>query len=108
MTNTRSSATTVHSRLDVVHTLPVLLTVFFLCLPGLALAGAPFAAGATALQTNLITILTPVAVIGLIALGVAAWFGQARWGWAVAIILGIALVFGAQQILTWIRGLFGV
>lgn len=73
-----------------------------------ALAGSPFATGATALSTNAITILTPIAVIAVIALGVMAWFNKLSWGWLVAIILGIVLVFGAQQFVTWIRGLFGV
>jgi len=42
------------------------------------------------------------------ALGAAAWFNKISWGWAVARIVGICLVFGAQQIVTWIRGMFGV
>ena len=42
------------------------------------------------------------------ALGVAAWFNKISWGWAVAGIVGIALVFGAPQIVTWVRGMFGV
>jgi type IV secretion system protein VirB2 len=83
--------------------------VFALLLsPALVLAGSPFATGATALTTNVITILTPIAVIGVIAVGVAAWFNKVSWGWAVAAMIGIVLVFGAQQIVTWIRGMFGV
>jgi type IV secretion system protein VirB2 len=79
-----------------------------LCLPAVAFAGSPFATGAAALTTNVITILTPLAVIGVIAVGVAAWFNKVSWGWAVAAMIGIVLVFGAQQIVTWIRGMFGV
>lgn len=82
------------------------LTLFLL--PGVAFAGSPFVTGATALQTNLITIVTPIAVISVIAMGVAAWFNKISWGWAVAALIGIVLVFGAQQIVTWIRGMFGV
>ena len=84
------------------------LAVLFLCAPGMAIAGAPFVTGATALQTNLLTIFTPIAVIGVMALGVAAWFNKVAWGWAVAAVIGIVLVFGAQQVITWIRGMFGV
>ena len=77
--------------------------------PDLAFAGAsPFASGATAASTNLLAILTPIAVVAVMALGAAAWFNKISWGWAVAGIVGICLVFGAQQIVTWIRGMFGV
>jgi type IV secretion system protein VirB2 len=77
--------------------------------PELAFAGAsPFTTGATAASTNLLAILTPIAVVAVMALGAAAWFNKISWGWAVAGIVGICLVFGAQQIVTWIRGMFGV
>jgi type IV secretion system protein VirB2 len=79
-------------------------------LPEWALAGAtsPFTTGATAMNTNLLAILTPIAVVAVMALGAAAWFNKISWGWAVAGIVGICLVFGAQQIVTWVRGMFGV
>ena len=77
--------------------------------PEWAFAGAsPFTTGATAASTNLLAILTPIAVVAVMALGAAAWFNKISWGWAVAGIVGICLVFGAQQIVTWIRGMFGV
>ena len=77
--------------------------------PELAFAGAsPFTTGATAANTNILAILTPIAVIAVMALGAAAWFNKISWGWALAGMVGICLVFGAQQIVTWIRGMFGV
>jgi type IV secretion system protein VirB2 len=83
--------------------------VFTAVAPELAFAGAsPFTTGATAASTNLLAILTPIAVVAVMALGAAAWFNKISWGWAVAGIVGICLVFGAQQIVTWIRGMFGV
>ena len=83
--------------------------VFSTVVPELAFAGAsPFTTGATAASTNLLAILTPIAVVAVMALGAAAWFNKISWGWAVAGIVGICLVFGAQQIVTWIRGMFGV
>jgi type IV secretion system protein VirB2 len=69
---------------------------------------SPFATGATAFQTNFLTILTPVAVIAVMALGVAAWFNRISWNWAAGGALGILLVFGAPQIVAWVRGLAGV
>ena len=85
-----------------------LLTVFLL-IPGLALAQAsPFMTGATALQTNILAWLTPVAVILVMVLGAMAMANRISWGWCIAAILGIAIAFGAPQIVTWVRGMFGV
>jgi type IV secretion system protein VirB2 len=78
-------------------------------LPAAALAQAsPFLTGATALQTNIIAWLTPVAIILIMVLGGMAMANRMSWGWCIAAILGIAISFGAPQIVTWVRGLFGV
>jgi type IV secretion system protein VirB2 len=69
---------------------------------------SPFSTGATAFQTNFLTILTPVAVIAVMTLGVAAWFNRISWSWAAGGALGILLVFGAPQVVSWVRGLAGV
>jgi type IV secretion system protein VirB2 len=77
--------------------------------PTLALAQAsPFMTGATALQTNILAWLTPVAIILVMVLGAMAMANRISWGWCIAAILGIAIAFGAPQIVTWIRGMFGV
>lgn len=73
-----------------------------------AFAGSPFATGATALQINLLTILTPVAAIAIMGSGALAWFGRISWLWFVGAIVGTVLVFGAPQIVTWVRAMFGV
>ena len=76
---------------------------------GVALAQAsPFEAGTTAFQASFLTMLTPVAVIAVMVLGVAALFSRISWSWVVAGIAGIALGFGAPQVVDWVRGLFGV
>lgn len=86
-----------------------LTAVAALLLPALTLAqSSPFQTGATALQTNLLTIMTPVAVILVIGLGIMAMANRIAWGWVIGAIAGIALAFGAPQIVTWIRGMFGV
>ena len=69
---------------------------------------SPFATGAAAFQSNFLTILTPIAVIAVMALGVGAWFNRISWSWAAGGALGILLVFGAPQIVAWVRGLAGV
>ena len=77
--------------------------------PALSLAQtSPFQTGATALQTNLLALLTPVAVILVIGLGVMAMANRIAWGWCIGAIAGIAIAFGAPQIVGWIRGMFGV
>jgi type IV secretion system protein VirB2 len=77
--------------------------------PELALAQAsPFMTGATALQTNILAWLTPVAIILVMVLGGMAMANRMSWGWCFGAILGIAIGFGAPQIVTWVRGMFGV
>ncbi len=78
--------------------------------PGLSMAQAtsPFMTGATSLQTNILAWLTPVAIILVMVLGAMAMANRMSWGWCIGAILGIAIAFGAPQIVTWVRGMFGV
>src|SRR5580765_172232 len=73
-----------------------------------AQAASPFMTGATSLQTNILAWLTPVAVILVMVLGGMAMANRISWGWCMAAILGIAISFGAPQIVTWVRGMFAV
>lgn len=50
----------------------------------------------------------PIAALFIIGLGIAALVGRISAGLAVGCIIGIALIFGAPQIVTWMRGIFGV
>ena len=87
----------------------VLMVALAMCAPGLCLAQAsPFMTGASALQTNILAWLTPVAIILVMALGSMAMANRMSWGWCLGAILGIAIAFGAPQIVTWVRGMFGV
>lgn len=78
--------------------------------PALAFAQStsPFMTGATALQTNILAWLTPIAIILVMGLGAMAMANRMSWGWCIGAILGIAIAFGAPQIVTWVRGMFGV
>lgn len=67
-----------------------------------------FDTGANALVTWGLTIATPVAILIVIGAGIAAAIGKISWGWVIGGIVGIAVIFGSEQIVTWIRGLFGV
>lgn len=102
MTRIRASAT-------VSALLAAALGIVALTLPRLALAQAsPFLTGATALESNMLAWLTPVAVILVMALGAMAMANRISWGWCIGAILGIAIAFGAPQIVSWVRGMFGV
>ena len=91
------------------RTLQCLGLGLLLLLPDLALAQAsPFLTGATALQTNILAWLTPIAVILVMVLGGMAMANRISWGWCIGAIIGIAIAFGAPQIVTWVRGMFGV
>jgi type IV secretion system protein VirB2 len=97
-------------RVDPLHVAQrVLLILPAIGMPGLAIAQAsPFMTGATALQTNLLAWLTPVAIILVMVLGAMAMANRMSWGWCIGAILGIAIGFGAPQIVSWVRGMFGV
>ena len=90
--------------------LPVAFSVWISSAPDPALAQAtsPFMTGATALQTNILAWLTPIAIILVMVLGAMAMAARMSWGWCIGAILGIAMAFGAPQIVTWVRGMFGV
>ena len=89
--------------------LQLLLVIFVIGTPDLAMAQAsPFMTGATSLQTNLLAWLTPIAIILVMVLGGMAMANRMSWGWCIGAILGIAIGFGAPQIVTWVRGMFGV
>ena len=84
-------------------------TLAVLALPELALAQAsPFLTGATALQANILSWATPIAVILVMVLGIMAMANRIAWGWPIAAIIGIAIIFGAPQIVAWVQGMFGV
>jgi len=86
------------------------LMLITLAIPELAMAqaGSPFLTGATSLQSNILAWATPIAVILIMVLGIMAMANRISWGWPIAAIVGIAVVFGAPQIVTWVQGMFGV
>ena len=69
---------------------------------------SPFLTGATSLESNILAWLTPIAIILVMVLGAMAMANRISWGWCIAAILGIAIAFGAPQIVTWVQGMFGV
>jgi type IV secretory pathway VirB2 component (pilin) len=71
-------------------------------------AGSPFETGANSLVTFAQTIGTPIAALVVIGLAIAAAVGKVSWGWVIGAIVGIAALFGAPTIVSWIRSMFGV
>jgi type IV secretory pathway VirB2 component (pilin) len=69
---------------------------------------SPFDTGANGLVSFALTIGTPIAVLIVIGLAIAAAVGKVSWGWVIGAIIGIAAIFGSQQIVAWIRSMFGV
>ena len=55
-----------------------------------------------------LTIATPIAILIVIGLAIAAAVGRIAWGWVIGAIVGIAAIFGSPQIVAWIRSMFGV
>lgn len=80
-----------------------------LALPSVAIAQAsPFDTGASSLVNFALTIATPIAILIVIGLAIAAAVGRISWGWVIGAIIGIAAIFGSPQIVAWIRSMFGV
>src|ERR1700723_1479930 len=87
----------------------MLAAVAVLFIPTLALAqSSPFATGANSLVSFALTIATPIAILIVIGLAIAAAVGRIAWGWVIGAIVGIAAIFGSSQIVAWIRSMFGV
>ena len=84
--------------------------VFGLALvPALAFGQANvFEQGATNLITELTLFALPFAIIAVMAVGILAAIGRVSWGWPISVLLGIALLFGAPQIVGWVRNIFVV
>lgn len=73
----------------------------------LAQTTSPFETGATNLQQSFTTLATPIAILLMMGLGVAAAAGRISWGWVIGILVGVGLLFAAPTMVTWLKGLFG-
>ncbi len=92
-----------------VLTIGTVAAAVLLLVPAFASAQqSPFDTGANSLVTFALAIATPIAILVVIGAAIAAAVGRLSWGWVVGCIVGIAAIFGSPQIVTWIRGMFGV
>lgn len=87
-----------------------MLCAVFACslIPELALAAPPFANSGTQLKTDLIQTLTPFAGIAVLVVGVLCLMGRVNWAWFIGGLVGVAMMFGSDQIVAWFRTLMGV
>lgn len=88
-----------------------LISSFVICLsvPSIAWTqSSPFMTGLSSLQSDVYAWLTPIAILLVIVVGVMAMANRISWGWCAAAILGIAIAFGAPQVVSWVRVLFAV
>ncbi len=83
------------------------LVALFLIPQWVMAQASPFLTGATSLQSNILAWLTPIAIILVMGAGGLAMAGRASWGWFIGLVIGIPIAFGAPQIVTWVRGMFG-
>ncbi|MBO4329207.1 MAG: TrbC/VirB2 family protein [Rhodocyclaceae bacterium] len=87
--------------------LPALLTLGVLLLPEVALAQSSGDGGKiSGILEAVIDLLTNVwaqsaATIAVAALGYLAFMGHLSWRWVIHIVLGIALVFGAAELVAF-------
>jgi len=88
----------------------VLLGAVLACslFPELATAAPPFANSGTNLKADLVQTLTPFAGIAVLVIGVMCLMGRVNWGWFVGGLVGVAMMFGSDQIVSWFRTLMGV
>jgi type IV secretory pathway VirB2 component (pilin) len=74
----------------------------FLLTPGLAMATPWDGAAASVLAIFTGGLARTIAIIAVIACGIAAIAGKLSWDWAIKIIVGIVLIFGAAAIVDYV------
>lgn len=74
----------------------------------LTFAANPFQTGTTGLSADTKATLTPVAGIAVMVSGLGAATGRIPWMVFFGVIVAIVFIFGSDQIVSWVRTLFGV
>lgn len=74
----------------------------FLLMPEIALAAPWDSAAQKVLDIFTGGLTRTLAIIAVIACGIAAMAGKLSWEWAIKIIIGIVLIFGAAAIVDYV------
>ena len=88
-------------------TIGMLLIALFLMAPDLAMAEPWDSAAQKVLDIFTGGLARTLAIIAVIACGIAAIAGKVSWDWAIKIIIGIVLIFGAAAIVDYIISAVG-
>lgn len=73
-----------------------------LCMPELAMAAPWDSTASSVLAMFTGGMARTIAIIAVIACGIAAVVGKLSWDWAIKIIIGIVLIFGATKFVDYI------
>ena len=68
----------------------------------------PWLTGANSLVANAQAWAAPIAVLVIMGLAILAMSRSMSWGTALSVMVAIVLLFGAPQVVTWVRGMFAV
>lgn len=84
----------------------IAISALFLLMPEFAAAATDPLGDAMCKIFALVTgsIAKTVGVIGIAALGIGLFLGKLNWGVAVAVGIGVILIFGAPQVIGWLTG----
>lgn len=84
---------------------------FMLCVGVLALQAAPAFAQFTGTGSQatswVVQLLTPLIPLGCVGVALACFMGKINWPWFGAAVVGTALFFGRDQVVTMFRGWVG-
>lgn len=84
---------------------------FVLCAGLLAMqtfpAFAQFTGAGTQATNWFVQLLTPIVPLAVAAVGILCLTGRVNWGWFLAGLVGVALFFGRDQVVTMFRGWLG-
>ncbi len=88
------------------------VTVGVTVLPDMAVAAAGDGGAISTVLCNIVTALTgntgrAIGTIAIIVVGIGALLGKISWGVALIVAMGVALVFGATNIITALGGTVG-
>ena len=81
-----------------------LLALLAVAQPALAQSADSLTSGVTQVKTWLTTIASVVGVIAVMGVGFAKLTGRLDWGKAVAVLVGIGIIFSAATIVGWMGG----
>jgi type IV secretion system protein VirB2 len=80
----------------------LLLLACILAMPQMAMAGPWDTVADSVLGIFTGGLTRTIAIISIIACGIAAMFGKLSWDWAVKIVVGILLIFGGAAIVDYV------